>query len=274
MTAHSPSAEYVTLNGIRLCVERAGSGTPLVLIPGLGAGNWLWHGSADRLARHFSLVMPELRGSARSDKPDESYTIEQFAQDVLGVLDHYDIEHTHVLGASMGGFVAQCLAARAPARVRRLVLVATSLGGQRQIGPPGETLARTIRPRGRTRRERFEDGYDLGFTPRYRESNGDRLQQISDWRLAYPQPEWAYYRQVLAGWAYDGVALAESIVAPTLICAATADPVVPIANAHALRAQLRDARVAEFAGRHLFFLEHPTKFCQTVGDFLRANGAG
>ena len=272
MVLRNATGEHIAVNGVQLWVDRLGTDTPLVLIPGLGAGNWLWYSCAQSLARHFSLVMPELRGSARSDKPDESYTIEQFASDVLGVLDHYGIAQAHVLGASMGGFVAQYLAARVPQRVQRLVLVATSLGGMRQIGPAGETLARTIRPRGRTRRERFDDGYDLGFTPRYRAEHDEQLQKISEWRLAHPQPEWAYYRQVLAGWAFDGCAHAPRIAAPTLICAATTDPVVPVENAYALQQQIRDARVVEFAGRHLFFCEHPARFCGAVADFL--NGAG
>jgi pimeloyl-ACP methyl ester carboxylesterase len=274
MPSRAIGGEQVAVNGVRLWVDRVGAGLPLLLIPGLGAGNWLWEGTTDGLARKFALVKPELRGSARSEKPDASYTIEQFAHDVLGVLDHYGIEQTHVLGASMGGFVAQCLAALAPERVRRLVLVATSLGGARQIGPPGEILARTIRPHGRTRRERIEDGYELGFTARYLEVHRDRLHAITEWRLTHAQPEWAYYRQVLAGWAYDGLAHAPRISSPTLICAGISDPVVPLANAHSLRDQIRNARVLEFEGRHLFFLEHPQRFANAVSAFLQGEDQG
>ena len=268
MSARGGTGEAVAVDGIRLWVERSGDGAPLVMIPGLGAGNWLWWGSTDRLAGQFGLVMPELRGSARSDKPDEVYTIERFTHDVLAIMDHYGIARAHVLGASMGGFVAQALASAAPERVSRLVLVATSLGGARQVGPPGEVLARTIRPHGRTRRDRLNDGYELSFTPAYRASHGATLDAITDWRLTHPQPEWAYYRQLLAGWAYDGVPAASGIHTPTLICAGAADPVVPVENAYALRDRIRGARVQVFEGRHLFFLEHPRKFAHAVADFL------
>jgi pimeloyl-ACP methyl ester carboxylesterase len=263
----------VAVDGVRLYVERAGEGPPLLLVPGLGAGNWLWDGWTDALAADFTLVMPELRGSARSDKPDEPYTIGRFTRDVIGVLDHYGITRTHVLGVSMGGFVAQTLAAEAPARVSRLVLVGTSLGGAHQLGPAGEVLARTIRPRGRTRRERFDDGYELGFTPSYRTTHRERLDALSEWRLEHPQPEWAYYRQVLAGWAYDGVRTTARITAPTLICAAESDPVVPHVNAIALRDHIRGARVQTFAGRHLFFIEDPAPITQAVAAFLHGDAA-
>jgi len=274
MITRARTGEHVLVGDVRLWVERTGEGPTLLLVPGLGAGNWLWHGWTDTLASRFALLMPELRGSARSDKPDETYTIEQFTRDVLGVLDYYELQEVMVLGASMGGFVAQCMAALWPERVSRLVLVSTSLGGLRQIGPAGEILARTIRPRGRTRRERFDDGYVLGFSPGYLEKHHERLDAISEWRLAHPQPEWAYYRQILAGWAYDALATAGRITAPTLICAGESDPVVPVANAHALRDCIRDSRVLTFEGRHLFFLEHPTRFSKAIAEFLGDGAAG
>ena len=257
------------MDGIRLWVESTGEGAPLLLIPGLGTGNWLWEDVLPALAREFRVILPELRGSARSDKPDEPYTVERLTRDLAGVLDRFGIAKAHVLGASFGGFVAQHMAATLRGRVDRLVLVGTSLGGPRQIGPSGDILARTIRPRGRTRRERLEDGFELGFTPEWREAHADRMNAIVDWRLAHPQPEWAYYRQLLAGWGYDGEADAPSIGARTLICAAETDPVVPVANAYALRDRIRDAAVTLFPGRHLFLIEHADAFADVVTAFLR-----
>ena len=267
-TTASISGDYVAVDGVRLWVERAGEGPVLLLIPGLGTGNWLWRSLAASLAGTFTLVMPELRGSARSDKPDQPYTVPLFASDLLAVLDHFHIDRTHVLGASMGGFIAQHLAATAPSRVMRLVLVATSLGGARQIGPEGSILARTIRPRGRSRRERLEDGYELGFSPAFRAAHREQLHTITEWRLSHPQPEWAYYRQLLAGWAFDGVQAAQAIEARTLICAAEEDPVVPIANAYALRDHIPTSRLALFKGRHLFVIEHYENVARAVTQFL------
>jgi hypothetical protein len=160
------------------------------------------------------------------------------------------------------------VASHVPDRVRRLVLVSTSLGGQRQIGPSGDVLARTIRPRGRSRRDRLDDGYALGVSPEWIAANRAERDAITEWRLAHPQPEWAYYRQLLAGWSWDGLAEAARIAAPTLICAGEADPVVPIANAHALQQVIRDSSLVTFEGRHLFFLEHPARFVDVVAAFL------
>lgn len=259
---------------VRLWVEREGAGPPLLLIPGLGAGTWLWAASRAALAARFSLVMPELRGSGRSDKPDEPYTVARMATDVVRLLDELGVVRVHVLGASLGGFVAQYLAAAYPDRVDRLVLVGTAVGGQNQIGPAGDILSRLIRPRGRTRRERLEDGYAFNFTDEYRLVNGARLAAITGWRESHPQPEFAYYRQFLAANAYDGARHTAGIRARTLICAGLDDPLVQPANADAMAALIPDARLAVFPGRHLFFLERAEEFNREVIAFLEAVAEG
>ncbi|MFN3596523.1 MAG: alpha/beta fold hydrolase [Rubricoccaceae bacterium] len=265
---------FVCAGNVRLWVEREGSGPPLLLVPGLGSGTWLWARSRAALGARFSLVMPELRGSGRSDKPDERYSVAGFAEDLVAVLDAYGIARAHVLGASMGGFVAQYLAATRPDRVDRLVLVGTAVGGQNQIGPSGDVLARTVRPRGRTRRERLEDGYALSFSDAFRRGHPALLDFITAWRLAYPQPEAAYYRQLLGANAYDGARCTPRIAAPTLVCAGEEDPLVPRANAEVLAALLPDARVRVFPGRHLFFWEHADAFSEAVLEFLGDDSTG
>jgi pimeloyl-ACP methyl ester carboxylesterase len=260
--------DFISVNGIRIYVERRGNGTPLLMIPGLGAGNWLWSKNRHDLSQRFGLIMPELRGSGRSDKPDQFYSITLFAADLKSLLDQLDIHKTNILGASMGGFVAQYFAATWPERVARVVLVSTSLGGQRQIGPDGEILSRLIRPRGKTKQERLEDAYALNFTREFMERHPEELERITNWRLQYPQPEPIYYRQLLAGNAYDGVALAEKIFAPTLICAAKDDPLVPSENANALIEKISHAQLMIFEGRHMFFFEHCRKFNQAIIEFI------
>jgi len=259
---------YIAVDDVRLHVERHGNGEPLLMIPGLGAGNWLWSKNVAALSKHFTLIMPELRGSGRSDKPDQIYKIALFAADLKVVLDQLDIRQAHLLGASLGGFVAQYFSAQWPERVARLILVSTSLGGQCQIGPDGETLSRVIRPRGKTSRERLENAYALNFTEDFMRKHPEELEHITAWRTQYPQPEHIYYRQLLAGNAYDGAQLAEKISAPTLICAGKDDPLVPVQNAQALQKKIPQARLALFEGKHIFFFEQSRKFNQAVIEFL------
>lgn len=258
----------IVVGEVRLHVERHGHGAPLLMIPGLGAGNWLWAKNLHQLAKFFTLILPELRGSGRSDKPDQLYKIEMFATDLKLVLEQLELPQVHVLGASLGGFVAQYFAAAWPERVNKLILVSTSLGGQCQIGPEGDILSRIIRPRGKTSRERLEEAYALNFSADFRERHPEELERITEWRTQYPQPEHIYYRQLLAGNAYDGAERAAKILAPTLICAGKDDPLVPVQNADALQKKIPAAKLTLFEGKHLFFFEQSRKFNQTVVEFL------
>ncbi len=251
-----------------LFVETTGEGENLLLLPGMASGNWIWRQNVGALAQRFHLIMPEFRGSGRSDKPDEHYSIAQFSYDIAIVLQSLAISQTHILGLSMGGFVAQHLAAHSPHLVEKLVLVSTSLGGQCQHGPDGKVLSRLIRPHGKTRHDRFLDGFKLNFSPEFMLGNEKLLQEIIAWRMHRPQPEYAYYRQLLAGNAWNGYESACQIEAETLVCAAENDPIVPAENAKTIAAAIANSQVLLFPGYHLFFFEHARVFNETIMEFL------
>jgi 3-oxoadipate enol-lactonase len=94
---------------------------PLVLLHALGEDATSWTAVVDRLAPHFSLFAPDLRGHGRSDWPGE-YSSELMRDDVLGVLDALGLGDIVLVGHSMGGVVAYLVAQEQPARVRWLVI--------------------------------------------------------------------------------------------------------------------------------------------------------
>src|SRR5919199_3586447 len=125
--AAAHSVDFVRVGGLRLRVARRGSGPPLLLINGIGAPLEMWESFAKRIARR-EVVMFDLPGSGESQAPGAPMRMSGFArvvEDLMGVLD---LPRADVLGYSFGGLVAQELARRAPARVRRLVLCATLAG--------------------------------------------------------------------------------------------------------------------------------------------------
>ena len=72
------TGEHFEINGIKIYTEFIGKGEPLLMIPGLGAGNWLWKKNYRSLSKNYRLIMPEIRGSGRTDKPDEKYSIKMY----------------------------------------------------------------------------------------------------------------------------------------------------------------------------------------------------
>ena len=75
-----------------------------------------------RLARRFRVVVHDHRGSGQSTMSRISYSAEQMAEDVLGLMDQLAIERAHFVGHSMGGAIGQVLAIERPKRLRRLVI--------------------------------------------------------------------------------------------------------------------------------------------------------
>ena len=125
---------------VKIAWESRGEGPPLLLIQGLGYGRWSWEPIVPGLAARHRVVCFDNRGIGESDKPQGPYTAAQMAGDALQVLDEAGIERAHVLGASLGGMIAQELAVAAPERVDRLVLCCTTPGGPDAVPMPEVTV--------------------------------------------------------------------------------------------------------------------------------------
>jgi pimeloyl-ACP methyl ester carboxylesterase len=113
----------------------AGSTEPVLAIHGVSSQRRLWnwlHAEAPEL----TLIAPDLRGRGDSAAISGPFSLAQHVQDMIAILDHLEIDSVHILGMSMGGFIAMRLAAEDPARVKSLILVD---GGFPMSTPPGLT---------------------------------------------------------------------------------------------------------------------------------------
>jgi pimeloyl-ACP methyl ester carboxylesterase len=123
-----------TSDGIRLRYDLAGPrhGEPLLMIQGLGTDSRGWIAQRRHFARRgYRVVTFDNRGVGRSDKPFGTYDLERMALDAVAVLDDAGFDSAHVMGASMGGIIAQVLGVRHGHRVRSLVLACTAAGTSR-----------------------------------------------------------------------------------------------------------------------------------------------
>jgi aminoacrylate hydrolase len=109
----------------RLHYAEAGRGVPLLLISGLNGLAQPWQGIVPELAKHFRVITHDHRGLGASDAWQGDYSADQIANDVLGLMNQLQIERAHVVGHSLGGAVAQALAADHPQRVAGLVIYAS-----------------------------------------------------------------------------------------------------------------------------------------------------
>ena len=121
-----PATHHVAVRDTRLAVHTAGSGLPLLLLHGFPLDHGMW-ARQEPLAEQLRLIVPDQRGFGGSSGPGPE-SIEQLADDAVALLDALHVAGPAVVcGLSMGGYVAQHVAARHPDRVAALILVDTRL---------------------------------------------------------------------------------------------------------------------------------------------------
>jgi pimeloyl-ACP methyl ester carboxylesterase len=121
-----------------------GKGEPILLISGAGGDMNSWDPSTLKsLSSNHTVVIFDNRGVANTTTGSKAFSIQQFVNDTVGLLDVLKIRKADVLGHSMGGMVAQQLAVTHPEKVNRLILVSTTCGGKDSI-PPSPQLAKFV----------------------------------------------------------------------------------------------------------------------------------
>src|SRR3981081_1077824 len=116
---------HIEANGISSAFRRVGEGPPIVLLHGAEADHSMFDAFAAELASQFTVIAPDQRDSGRTKNPDTTYGFDDLADDVGEMIASLGYTRAHVFGTSLGGVIAQVLAARHPARIDRLGLSST-----------------------------------------------------------------------------------------------------------------------------------------------------
>jgi pimeloyl-ACP methyl ester carboxylesterase len=259
------------VNGIDIYYELHGSGSPLVLIMGLRRNAEWWHLQIPELSKDFKVVAFDNRGAGRSDKPEMEYSIRLFADDTAALMDFLGIGQAHILGISMGGYIAQELAINYPEKVNRLIVGCTSCGGTRAVIMSPERMEKFTANKGLTPEQILRKDMDLYFSDRFISEQPDWIEEFVERSLRFYQPPDAFFRQFNACLKHDTVDRLAKITAPTLIIAGDDDHLVPSQNSLTLKELIPHARLELFEGcRHCFFMEESDRFNATVTEFLKS----
>ncbi len=262
----------VRVGDIEMYYVEAGAGEPLVLIMGFGGDHLAWGFQMPAFAARYRVIAFDNRGAGQTDAPDLPYTIPLMADDTAGLMAVLGIERAHVLGASMGGMIAQEVALRHPARVRSLQLHCTF------ARPDGYALARSaawreVRPLlGREAWMRI--AFLSLFSAETYIARPELVETIFANGLANPHP------QSLAGWqrqltaidAHDTLDRLGKIAGPTLVTVGEDDMLVPPRHSRELAALIPGAELRTIPGTgHVHFWEAPDRFNEICLDFLAAH---
>jgi 3-oxoadipate enol-lactonase len=252
---------------VELAYEVVGDGPPLLLIQGLGYGGRGWGPALDLLAEDFSVAAFDNRGFGGSDIPPGPYSVGVLAEDARAVLDAAGFERAHVLGASLGGMVAQELAQAHAERIDKLVLACTTPGGEGAYPMPAKTVSLMLEapamPPDVALRRFVENALGDG-------GSEELVEKIVAYRTANPPDLGGWQSQAAAGATHDALDRINGIEAPTLVVHGTEDAVVDPRNAELLGERIPGARVELLTGcGHLPFWEEPTRFVSLTKEFLQ-----
>ena len=258
-----------TIGGIEIAYTDAGDGLPIVFIHGYPLNRTMWDAQVRALSSEARCIAIDLRGHGESQAPFWLTTVDTYAGDVRGLLDHLGIDRAVICGFSMGGYVALAFYRTHAARCRGLVLADT----RAQPDSPEAKQARfqtaiTAQTRGASA---IADAMlPRLLTQKSVESRPDLVERVRVMIQSTPVQGIAGDLMAMAE-RPDSVPLLPSVSVPTLIIVGDADALTPPADARLMADRIPDARLAVIPGAaHLSNLEEPEAFNQAVSDFLHS----
>ncbi len=254
-------------NGINIAYEHAGTGPLLIFLHGVGGNKSNWTSQLDAFQDSYHCVAWDARGYGGSDDPKEEFSFTDFADDLKNLMDHLEAPSAHIVGLSMGGFIAQDFHARYPERVVTLTLASTSPGmglltpGQRQ-----DFLAKRLAPleTGLTVADMADAVLKVLTGPRA--DNATRTLLRASLQAVRTNP---YKRILRALVTTDFRQQLPDISVPVLVVVGSDDQVLPVANSKYLAENIRNSKLHVIPDTgHLCNIEASDEFNAILGAFL------
>lgn len=259
----------INVNGqsIRVAIRPGnGTGTPLLLMNGIGVGLEAFQQFIDELDNSIEIIRFDAPGTGGSPKSPLPYRFSHLSWLIAQLLDQLGYKQVDVLGISWGGGLAQQFAFQYRSRCRRLILVSTSSGMTMVPGHPS-VLMKMITP------QRFRDpdymakiapdlyGGDLHANPEFVRELGHAVR--SDEPIGY-------FFQLLAAVGWTSLPWLGLLRQPTLILTGDNDPIVPPLNAKIMQKLIPHSILYIYHGGHLGLLTHAKELAPLIEQFLDA----
>ena len=241
----------------------------VLLVMGLGYARWGWAWQVEDLARDFRVIAFDNRGVGESDAPPGPYTVAQMAEDAAGLLVAIGVDRAHVMGASLGGCIAQELALSHAERVDRLVLACTTFGGSRSLPMPEVSVRLMAEAPSLPEDVRLRRFVENAMSDAFVKEHPEVVDRILEHRRETAQSPEAWQAQAAAGAAFDASERVGNIRAETLVITGTDDRVVDPGNSTLLAEAIPAAELVQLPGGHVFTIEQPERFNSLVRAFLQ-----
>jgi 3-oxoadipate enol-lactonase len=258
----------IEANGTSIAYKQSGGGAPVILIHGAEADHSMFDVFGALLAEHFTVIAYDQRDSGATRNPPTAYGIGEMADDAAALIAGLGHERAHVFGTSLGGVIAQVLAARHPQRVDCLVLSSTFRAGVPPLSINPEVFPRLAALRAGLPGTAAEIATYF-FPARHIAAHPEVVGIFSgNSRDAGQRQRRA---AILARPVESNLA---AITAPTLVLVGAEDRLIPPAHTLSLAKEIAGARTVSIAGLgHVGTLQDPHAVAREVLAFLRADAA-
>jgi len=259
------AARRIDVGGFTMSVVVAGSGRPIVFLHGLGWDHTLWGRQIERLSQHYKVVAADTRGHGETDKPPGPYSIEQFTSDWIALLDKLTLSSALIVGFSLGGMIAQCIALRRPDLVGALVLAGTACRvpavGQEHMNARLEAM------KARGPRAAAEVAGRSVFSEGWRNAHPEQFADFIEWRVGQDQA--ALLEAMRAVGEFDVCAELPKLKVPILVVTSLGDELMPPQEQGRIAKLVPGAELVTIeAAGHMVSIEKPRQFDAALDDFL------
>lgn len=268
LNRHLTTLPFVTRNGIRIYWEEHGHGEPFLLVMGLSFTLDMWYRITPLLARKHRVIVFDNRGVGRSDIPPGPYSIGAMAEDAMAVLDAAEVRQPALLlGASMGGMIAQEMALRYPDRFRALLLACTACDPLYRAAWPNWQRSpgfwHWLRLKGEARERALVRLLYSDTTPM------ERIEEDIRVRATRQPPVRVVLNQLAGILAWSAYRRLPNLRIPTLVAHGEHDHILPPSNGRLIARRIPDAEFVLLpdAG-HMIITDQPEYSVKLLEEFL------
>ncbi len=263
-------ARHVSVKGLVTAVEVHGDGPAILLIHGFPLERTVWR-QVSAMLTGWRRIEPDLRGCGLTEVPESGYSMQQYADDMAGLLDTLHVERTVVCGLSMGGYIAFEMLRRHAGRVRGLILLNT-----RASADDADGRAKRDATIARVRRDGtgFLADEMMGklLAPSSLKTMPEVVDQVRTMVTNNPADGMAGALEAMRD-RPDSTPLLAEITVPTLVIAGSHDRLIPTSVAKAMADAIPGAQYSVIpAAGHLAPLEQPVNTARVIREFLEALG--
>jgi pimeloyl-ACP methyl ester carboxylesterase len=247
----------LNIDGINIAFTRKGKGQSLLLLHGYPLDRSTWNAVGEMLAADFDLIIPDLRGFGSSDVMAADRSMIEYASDLAGLMELLKIRKAHVVGHSMGGYVALAFAREFASKVAGLGLVSSQVAADTpERKAARQATARQVMEQGV---EGVAEGMTLKLSPDARVQT-----RVRDVILRQRPLGLSVALDAMAG-RLDSTDVLRSFRLPVVIVHGDADELIPVDRAREMKSLVPAAHYLELpGGGHMPMMENPPAVAEAL----------